>query len=168
MSRVYVGTLDPNISKEQLEDEASQFGKVDDIWIARNPAGFAFITYADLRDAEDAVRGLAGKRIGEQEVRAELAKNSGGGAAGPRGNNGGGGDRGGGGGGGGGGMQADLRTGETVRPGDWTCPECRANVFAMKSSCFRCNTPKPNGGDDRYGGGGSAKAKKKPAKKKKR
>ena len=66
MSRVYVGTLDPNVTKEQLEDEARQFGKVEDIWIARNPAGFAFITYEDLRDAEDAVRGMAGKRIGEQ------------------------------------------------------------------------------------------------------
>jgi len=150
MSRVYVGTLDPNVTKEQLEDEARQFGKVEDIWIARNPAGFAFITYEDLRDAEDAVRGMAGKRIGEQEVRVELAKNRGGGSAGPRGNYGGG-DR-----GGYGGREPDLRPGETVRPGDWTCPECGANVFAMKSSCFRCNTPKPNygGGDrggDRYG-----------------
>ena len=27
MSRVYVGTLDPNITKEQLEDEAREFGK---------------------------------------------------------------------------------------------------------------------------------------------
>ena len=45
MSRVYVGTLDPNVTKEQLEDEARAFGKVEDIWIARNPPGFAFITY---------------------------------------------------------------------------------------------------------------------------
>ena len=94
MSRVYVGTLDPNVTKEQLEDEARAFGKVEDIWIARNPPGFAFITYEDLRDAEDAVQGMAGKRIGEQEVRVELAKNRGGGSAGPRGNYGGG-DRGG-------------------------------------------------------------------------
>mmetsp|Transcript_36544 Transcript_36544/g.92613 ORF Transcript_36544/g.92613 Transcript_36544/m.92613 type:complete len:247 (+) Transcript_36544:78-818(+) len=149
MSRVYVGTLDPNVTKEQLEDEARQFGKVEDIWIARNPPGFAFITYEDLRDAEDAVRGMAGKRIGEQEVRVEIAKNRGGGSAGPRGNYGGDG-------GGYGGREPDLRPGETVRPGDWTCPECGANVFAMKSACFRCNTPKPNygGGDrggDRYG-----------------
>ena len=144
MSRVYVGTLDPNVTKEQLEDEARAFGKVEDIWIARNPPGFAFITYEDLRDAEDAVQGMAGKRIGEQEVRVELAKNRGGGSAGPRGNYGGDG-------GGYGGREPDLRPGETVRPGDWTCPECSANVFAMKSSCFRCGAPKPNGGDDRYG-----------------
>lgn len=29
------------------------------------------------------------------------------------------------------------------RPGDWTCPECKANVFASKTHCFRCNAPKP-------------------------
>mmetsp|Transcript_508 Transcript_508/g.784 ORF Transcript_508/g.784 Transcript_508/m.784 type:complete len:114 (+) Transcript_508:553-894(+) len=39
-----------------------------------------------------------------------------------------------------------------VRPGDWTCPNCSANVFASKNSCFRCQTPKPEGGG--YGGGG--------------
>jgi len=39
--------------------------------------------------------------------------------------------------GGGGGMS-------DVRPGDWTCPGCGANVFASKMNCFRCQTPKPN------------------------
>jgi rubredoxin len=33
--------------------------------------------------------------------------------------------------------------GRDVRPGDWTCPNCEANVFASKNTCFRCNTPKP-------------------------
>jgi len=28
--------------------------------------------------------------------------------------------------------------GGEVRPGDWTCPQCGANVFASKSSCFKC------------------------------
>lgn len=35
--------------------------------------------------------------------------------------------------------------GET-RPGDWTCPGCNANVFASKSSCFKCGHQKPGGG----------------------
>jgi hypothetical protein len=30
------------------------------------------------------------------------------------------------------------------RPGDWTCPSCRSNVFSSKSECFKCHTPKPN------------------------
>ena len=33
--------------------------------------------------------------------------------------------------------------GGDVRPGDWTCPGCKANVFASKHSCFKCGTPKP-------------------------
>ena len=37
-----------------------------------------------------------------------------------------------------------------VRPGDWTCPGCQANVFASKSQCYRCGEGKPGGG----GGGG--------------
>ena len=30
-----------------------------------------------------------------------------------------------------------------MRPGDWTCNNCGANVFASKLACFRCHTPKP-------------------------
>ena len=33
-----------------------------------------------------------------------------------------------------------------IRPGDWECPQCGANVFASKTECFRCHTPKPGGG----------------------
>ncbi len=30
--------------------------------------------------------------------------------------------------------------------GDWECPSCDANVFASKSTCYKCNTPRPGGG----------------------
>jgi len=30
-----------------------------------------------------------------------------------------------------------------TRPGDWTCPECNANVFASKWECYRCGCAKP-------------------------
>ena len=56
-------------------------------------------------------------------------------------------DYGGGGGGGGYGGGAPMGGGggggAEVRPGDWTCPGCGANVFASKSSCFKCATPRP-------------------------
>jgi hypothetical protein len=32
---------------------------------------------------------------------------------------------------------------EFDKPLDWTCPSCAANVFAAKTHCFKCNTPKP-------------------------
>ena len=44
-----------------------------------------------------------------------------------------------------------------TRPGDWTCPSCKANVFASKHECYRCHTPQPGGnegdGVDSTGGG---------------
>ena len=30
-----------------------------------------------------------------------------------------------------------------VLPGDWTCPNCRENVFSKRSRCYRCSTSKP-------------------------
>uniref|UniRef100_A0A7S2NB46 RRM domain-containing protein n=1 Tax=Haptolina brevifila TaxID=156173 RepID=A0A7S2NB46_9EUKA len=30
------------------------------------------------------------------------------------------------------------------RPGDWQCPQCMAVVFGSRSSCFRCQAPRPN------------------------
>ena len=30
-----------------------------------------------------------------------------------------------------------------VRPGDWTCPKCKLNVFASKAACFKCGAAKP-------------------------
>jgi len=34
------------------------------------------------------------------------------------------------------------------RPGDWPCPKCwpKVNNFAFKHVCFKCGTPKPEGG----------------------
>ena len=43
----------------------------------------------------------------------------------------------------GGGMGGGMGGGPDVRPGDWRCPSCGANVFASKTECFRCQTPKP-------------------------
>ena len=50
-------------------------------------------------------------------------------------------------------MSGERGPSSNARPGDWTCPSCSANVFASKTECFRCRTPKP-----RHGGGGGARA----------
>ena len=34
--------------------------------------------------------------------------------------------------------------GANVKPGDWTCPTCGANVFASKTRCFKCQTLNPD------------------------
>lgn len=55
-----MGNLLNNASKNELEDVFSKYGPIRNVWVARNPPGFAFIEFEDPRDAEDAVRGLDG------------------------------------------------------------------------------------------------------------
>jgi hypothetical protein len=45
-------------------------------------------------------------------------------------------------GGGGGDRVSSSRNGKK-QCGDWTCPKCKSNVFASKSTCFRCREPRP-------------------------
>ena len=35
-----------------------------------------------------------------------------------------------------------------MQPGDWPCLSCGANVFASRTSCFRCGVPKGESGGD--------------------
>ena len=74
------------------------------------------------------------------------SSNGGGGSGGSYGGGGSGGSNGGGGSGGsyGGGGSGGGGGGPAARPGDWTCPQCQDHVFASKSTCYRCRTPKPN------------------------
>lgn len=60
--KLYVGDLGNNASKQELEDAFGYYGPLRNVWVARNPPGFAFVEFEDPRDAEDAVRGL-GKYI---------------------------------------------------------------------------------------------------------
>lgn len=32
----------------------------------------------------------------------------------------------------------------SIKPGDWTCPKCKENVFAHRSRCYKCTTLKPS------------------------
>ena len=89
--KVYVGNLGSNGSKRELEREFERFGRLHDVWVARNPPGFAFVEFEDLHDAEDAIKSLDGARICGERVRVEMARNrssrgggSGGGGGGGR------------------------------------------------------------------------------------
>jgi hypothetical protein len=42
-TRVHFGNLDTSIDQRQLEDECRRFGSVANVWVARNPPGFAFV-----------------------------------------------------------------------------------------------------------------------------
>lgn len=71
--QVYVGNLDQRATKHQIEDIFSKYGPLRNVWVARNPPGFAFVEYEDSRDAEDAVRNLDGSRACGSRIRVEMS-----------------------------------------------------------------------------------------------
>lgn len=58
--KVYVGDLGYGAAKQELEDIFVRYGALKNVWVARNPPGFAFVEYEDPRDAEDACKALDG------------------------------------------------------------------------------------------------------------
>ena len=52
--------LGTRASKQDVEDAFSYYGPIRDVWVARNPPGFAFVEFEDVRDAEDAVKEVDG------------------------------------------------------------------------------------------------------------
>eukprot|EP00092_Neocalanus_flemingeri_P083175 GFUD01104355.1.p1 GENE.GFUD01104355.1~~GFUD01104355.1.p1 ORF type:complete len:152 (+),score=33.40 GFUD01104355.1:132-587(+) len=71
--KVYVGNLGSNGDRYDLEDAFRKFGNVKNVWVAKNPPGFAFVEFDDPRDAEDSVRGLDGTRVCGTRVRVEMS-----------------------------------------------------------------------------------------------
>ncbi|KAJ8969238.1 hypothetical protein NQ317_002636 [Molorchus minor] len=65
------GDLGNSASKQEIEDAFRYYGPLRNVWVARNPPGFAFVEFEDPRDAEDAVRGLDGRRICGRKARVE-------------------------------------------------------------------------------------------------
>jgi RNA recognition motif-containing protein len=61
--KVYVGNLQENAIKSDVENAFGKYGPLKNVWVARNPPGFAFVEFEDARDAEDAVRGLDGTYV---------------------------------------------------------------------------------------------------------
>ncbi|XP_055314891.1 RNA-binding protein 1-like isoform X3 [Sitodiplosis mosellana] len=98
--KVYVGNLGSSASKHEIENSFSKYGPLRNVWVARNPPGFAFVEFEDRRDAEDAVRALDGSRCCGTRIRVEMSSGrsrrddrKGGGGGGGRGGGGGGGGR---------------------------------------------------------------------------
>jgi len=96
-SKVYIGNLGNSAAKNEIEDAFGKYGSLRNVWIARNPPGFAFVEFEDARDAEDATRALDGTRLCGERVRVEMSsgksrsRGGGGGGGGSFGGRGGGG-----------------------------------------------------------------------------
>lgn len=78
--KVFVGNLRRSVGKDEMEDVFGQFGEVLFIWLARDPPGFAFVTYADEDDARKACDKLHGREKDFTEsggMRVEMATSTG-------------------------------------------------------------------------------------------
>ncbi|WAR03325.1 RBP1-like protein [Mya arenaria] len=71
--KVYVGEIGYGTVKQDLEDVFSEYGPLKNVWVARNPPGFAFVEFEDYRDAKDAVDALDGTRINGRRARVEMS-----------------------------------------------------------------------------------------------
>lgn len=75
-SRLFVGGLDENTTRTEIEREFERCGPIKDVWVAKNPPGFGFLVFEDERDAADALRKMNGAYIGRHRrnrIRVEFA-----------------------------------------------------------------------------------------------
>jgi len=72
--KVYIGNLgsDPP-STTEVEKEFSYYGKLQSVWIARRPPGFAYVEFEDGRDARDAVKDLDGRTCFGRRIKVEIS-----------------------------------------------------------------------------------------------
>ncbi|XP_063914247.1 RNA-binding protein Rsf1 [Zophobas morio] len=73
-ARVYVGGLTDSVKKEDLETEFEKYGKLNSVWVAFNPPGFAFIEFINHSDAETACDNLNGTDFLGSKLRVEIAR----------------------------------------------------------------------------------------------
>lgn len=90
-TRVYVGGLVEGTKKEDLENEFEKFGKLNSVWVAFNPPGFAFVEFSDRVDAEAACERLNDTDLLGAKLRVEISRGRGRGRGGGRSYRGGGG-----------------------------------------------------------------------------
>merc|ERR1711865_1091987 len=66
--KVYVGNLTNSIDERDMQDCFGKFGAIRNVWIARNPPGFAFVTFEDPKDAEDCVKDTDGTELDREKL----------------------------------------------------------------------------------------------------
>ncbi|CEM13006.1 unnamed protein product [Vitrella brassicaformis CCMP3155] len=72
--KVYIGNLSEKATARDIEEMFAGCGQIRSTWVARNPPGFAFVTFEDKRDAADSVKQFDGTSYMGKSIRVELAR----------------------------------------------------------------------------------------------
>ncbi|KAL5781156.1 hypothetical protein ACOSP7_006185 [Xanthoceras sorbifolium] len=70
---LWIGGISPTVSKEELEEEFFKFGKIEDFKFVRDRST-AYVEYARLEDAAQAMRNMNGKQIGGDQIRVDFLR----------------------------------------------------------------------------------------------
>ncbi|ETI44015.1 hypothetical protein, variant 1 [Phytophthora nicotianae CJ01A1] len=78
-NNLYVANLATRVGEQDLQEIFSKFGRVDKCEVIVDPVtkesrGFGFVTFEDVRDAEDAVKELNNQEVQGRKIRVEHAK----------------------------------------------------------------------------------------------
>ncbi|XP_068234698.1 arginine/serine-rich coiled-coil protein 2-like isoform X2 [Palaemon carinicauda] len=73
-ARLHVAELDVDTRKRDLERVFEKYGRLREIWMARNPPCFAFVVYAHQRDADKALKETDGIMIGHCRIKVTQAR----------------------------------------------------------------------------------------------
>jgi len=87
--KLFVYGVDQYMDNEEISSAFSQYGTVTDVY--NSGKGFAFVTYSSKDEASQAIGGMNGQTLGNQEIKVSEARPKGeGGRGGGRGRGGGG------------------------------------------------------------------------------
>ena len=72
-NRLYLGNL-RRVNERDVRDVFEKFGEIVDLWLARDPPGFGFLTFKNKDDAERAVREMNDMDWHGSRIKVEIAK----------------------------------------------------------------------------------------------
>ena len=77
--KLFVGNLPFTATQEELQEVFSKFGEITNVNLITDrmsgrPKGFGFIKYEREKEAQAAIDGMAGQKIGDREVIVNLAR----------------------------------------------------------------------------------------------
>ena len=77
--KLFVGNIEWGVSEDDLQELFSQYGEIEELVVVKDkfsgrPKGFGFVTYANDKDADDAVSKLDGHELNGRKLNVNEAR----------------------------------------------------------------------------------------------